>query len=103
MNTTIVAGSRENSTDASPAFTPTAAFVLKTTANDTKKVFINVCHSDVVPMTDPNAVGVYSLSNAYLLARGPRVTRDNKNVPSDVYDVIVSKRVINLLSKVSIF
>lgn len=94
-----IAGSRENSIDASPAFTPTAAFVLKTTTNDKKKVFINVCHSDVVPMTDPNTMGTYSLSNAYLLARGPRVTRDNKNIPSDVYDVIVCKRVISLLSK----
>jgi hypothetical protein len=95
------AGSRDSTSGV--LFTPTAAFVMKSMTKEGKKVFINVCHSDYIPLTDPSSMVSYSLNTAYMLSRGPRTTRDNKNIPSDVYDVLVCTRVINLLSRVMMF
>lgn len=76
---------------------PLAGYVVKTSANGVRKVFVNICSCDVLekPTSSPgNGGGHWSLPHCL---SPPRQDYDKAHKPCDVYDVIFHPNVLNLI------
>ena len=85
----------------SNVFTPSAGFVLKTSNVDTKeKVFINVCHHQLVPLQDPeSSLKKFDFIAPYTLSRGPRISIDKKSNSCCVYDIFIASIAIKTIQE----